>query len=66
MTAGGEEREREAVCVHACMRGGQAGGVKGRFPDHLFWIFLEMQSTLEDLEADTCLPASLFRLGSAV
>lgn len=45
------------VCVRAC--GGQAGGVKGRFPNHLFWSFLETQSTLEALEAGTRLPASL-------
>lgn len=32
-------------CV--CVCGGQARGVKGRFPDHLLQIFLERQSTLE-------------------
>lgn len=46
------------------MHGGQAGGVKGKFLDHLFWIFLEMQSILQDLEVDTCLFASLFSPGS--
>lgn len=56
---------RTCVCVPACVcvRGGQAEGVKGRFPDHLFRIFLEMQS-IEDLEADIYLSASLFSSGS--
>lgn len=52
------------VCLHVvCVCGGQAAGAKGRFSDHLFWIFLETPSTLEDLEADIYLSASLFSAG---
>lgn len=46
----GKEKEK-AVCVH--------GAAEGTFPDHLCWIFLEMQSTLEDLEIDTDLPVCI-------
>lgn len=50
------------VCTH--VRGEQAGGDTGRFPDYLLWVFLEVQSASEDLEVDTCLSASLFSSGS--
>lgn len=42
-----------------CVLRGEAGEAKGTLTDHLFWIFLEMQKTSGDLEADTCLAASL-------
>lgn len=52
---GGGKRGRVCTCARVV---GQAGGVKGRFPNHLLWSFPEMQSTLENLEADTRLPTS--------
>uniref|UniRef100_A0A8I5UP07 Uncharacterized protein n=1 Tax=Pongo abelii TaxID=9601 RepID=A0A8I5UP07_PONAB len=41
-----------------------AGEAKGILTDHLFWIFLVIHKTSEDLEADTCLSISLFSPGS--